>query len=126
MPQKNLHVTPKVSCFCSKYVIKATEIIHVKRKLTESSGAKPGSDFLQSSGSIALFYPISIMPQISTKDSGILCISKNAKTNHNIMGYHVVSGRLISTSSDIQHVYRCPKRIILFPEKHVSVSNMLL
>ena len=71
MPQKDLHVTPKVSCFSFKYVIKATEVFHGKQKLTYISGAKPGSDLLQSAGSRALFYPISIMPKISTKDSGI-------------------------------------------------------
>ena len=63
---------PKVSRFSFKYVIKATEMFHVKRKLTYISGANPGWDPLQSSGSRALLYPISIMAQISTKDSGIL------------------------------------------------------
>ena len=43
-------------------------MFHRKRKLTQISGAKPGSDPLQSAGSRALFYPISIMPQISTED----------------------------------------------------------
>ena len=62
----------KVSCFSFKYVIKATEMFHGKQKLTYISGAKPGSDPPQSAGSRAFFYPISIMPQISTKDSGIL------------------------------------------------------
>ena len=72
MPQKDLHVTLEVSCFSLKHVNKATEMFHGQRKLTKISGAKPGSDPLQSAGSRALFYPISIMPQISTKDSGIL------------------------------------------------------
>ena len=56
----------------SNYVIKATEMFHGKRKLTKISGAKPGSDPLQSAGSRALFYSISIMSQISTEDSGII------------------------------------------------------
>ena len=33
IPQKDLHVTPKVSCFSFKYVLKATEKFHGKRKL---------------------------------------------------------------------------------------------
>ena len=81
-----------------------------KRKLTQISGTKPGSDPLQSAGSRALFYPISIMPQISTEDSGILQLTKNAKTNNNTAGYHLVSLREISTPSDAQLVYRCPKK----------------
>ena len=42
--------------------------LHVsyKTKITQISGAKPGSDPLQSSTSRVLFYPISNMPQIST------------------------------------------------------------
>ena len=47
-------------------------MFHRKRKLTQTSVAKPGSDPQQSAGSRALFYPIRIMPQISTEDSGIL------------------------------------------------------
>ena len=31
------------------------------------------------------------MPQISTEDSGILQLTKNAKTNNDIAGYHLVS-----------------------------------
>ena len=90
-------------------------------------GVKTRSDPQQNAGSRALFYPISIMPQISTKDSGILQLTKNAKTNNNIAGHHVVSRRVISTSSDVQRVYRCPKRTCILPQKyHVSVSNMLL
>ena len=41
------------------------------------------------------------MPQISTKDSGILELIKNSKTNNNIVGYHVVSRRVISSSSQM-------------------------
>ena len=52
---KNLYITPKVSRFSFKYVIKATEMFHAKRKLTYISGAKPGSDPLQSSVSRTLF-----------------------------------------------------------------------
>ena len=68
---------------------------------------------MQSAGSRALFYPISIMPTISTKHSGILSLTKNVKTKNNIAGYHVVSHRVISTSSDVQdvqRVYRCLKK----------------
>ena len=72
MPQKDLQATPKVSCFSFKYAIKATQMFHVKRKLTQILGANLGSDRLQSSWSRALFHLISIMPQISTKHSGIL------------------------------------------------------
>ena len=43
-----------------------------KRKLTEISWAMPGSDPVQSAWSRALFYPISIMPQVSNEDSGKL------------------------------------------------------
>ena len=70
MAQKDLHVTIKVSCFSFKYV-KSTEVYHGKQKLTKISSAELGSDPLQSAGSGALFYPISIIPLISTKDSGI-------------------------------------------------------
>ena len=81
---------------------------------------------MQSVGSRALFYPISIMPQISTKDAGILQLTKNAEIN-NIAGYHLVSRRVISTPLDVQHVYRCPKRTFILPQKyHVLVSNVLL
>ena len=87
----------------------------------------PGSDPLQSARSRALFYPISIMPQISTEDSGILWLTKNAKTKNNIASYHLVSRRVISTPSDVQLVYRCPKRTFILPQKHhVPVPNMLL
>ena len=34
IPQKDLYITPKVSYFSFKYVIKATEMFHAKRKLT--------------------------------------------------------------------------------------------
>ena len=43
-----------------------------KQKLTQTSRTKPRSDPLQSAGLTALFYSISIMPQISTEDSGAL------------------------------------------------------
>ena len=49
-----------------------TKMLYRKRKLTYISGAKTGPDSLQIVGSRALFYPISIMPQISTEVSGIL------------------------------------------------------
>ena len=61
----------------------------------------PGSDPLQS-GSRALFYSISIIPQISTEDSGILQVTKNAKTDNDIVGGHLVSHHIISTPSDVQ------------------------
>ena len=65
------------------------------------------------------------MPQISTKDSGILYLTKNAKPNNNISGHHFVSRRVISTASDLQRVYRCPKRTFILPPKyHVSVLHM--
>ena len=38
-----------------------------ERKLTYISGAKPGSDPLQSAGSRVLFYPTSIMPKFLPK-----------------------------------------------------------
>ena len=47
-------------------------MFHRMRKLTLILGSKPGSDSLQSQGSRALIYPMSIMPQISTEDFGIL------------------------------------------------------
>ena len=46
------------------------------------------------------------MPQISTEDSGILKLTKNAETNNNIVGYHLVSCCVIATPSYIQSVYR--------------------
>ena len=63
----------------------------------------------------ALFYPISIMPQISTEDSGILYLTRNAKNNNNIAGHHLVSRRVIAAPSDVQSVYRCPKRNFILP-----------
>ena len=66
------------------------------------------------------------MPQIFTKDFDIPKLSKNAKTNNNIVGYHVVTCGVIPTSSDVQRVYRYPKRTFLLPQKYVSVSNILL
>ena len=87
--------------------------------------AKPGSDPLQLAGSRALFYPINIMPQISTKDSGILWPTKNAKASSNIAGYHSFS--VISTPLDVQRMCRCPKKTFILTQKyHVSVSDMLL
>ena len=66
------------------------------------------------------------MPQVSTEDSGIPKLTKNAKTNNDIAGYHLVSSREIFIPSDVQHVCRCPKSIFILPKKyHVSVSNML-
>ena len=100
----------------SNYVIKATEMFHVKRKLTKISVTKPGSHPLQSAGSRALFYPISIMPQFSTKDSGILQLTKNVQTNNNMAGYHLVSCRVISTPLDVHRLYRCPKRTFTSPQ----------
>ena len=65
------------------------------------------------------------MPKISTEDSGILQLTKNAKTNNNTAGYHLVSRRVISAPSDVHRVYRCPKRTFILPQKHhVSVTNM--
>ena len=75
---------------------------------------------------MALFYSMSIMPQISTEDSRILKVTKNAKTKNNIVGYHLVSRRVILTLSDVQRVSKCPKSIFILPSKcHVSISNML-
>ena len=66
------------------------------------------------------------MLQIFTGDSFILTLTENAKTNNNIAGYHLVSRRVISTPSDVQLVYRCPKRSLILPPKyHASVLNML-
>ena len=88
-----------------------------QRKLTQISGAKPRSDPLQNAGSRALFYPKSIMPQISTEDSGILQLTKNAKTNNTIAGYYLISRRVIFTPADVQLVYRCPKRTFILPQR---------
>ena len=63
------------------------------------------------------------MPQISTKDSGVLKLTKNAKTNNNIEGYHLSSRRLISAPSDVQLVYRCPKRTFILPQKTSCFSS---
>ena len=46
------------------------------------------------------------MPQISTKDFGILSLTKNAKINNNMTGYRLVSRCVISTPLDVQRVYR--------------------
>ena len=68
----------------------------------------------------ALFYPISIMLQISSDDSGILQLTRNAKTNNNIAGHHLVSRRVIPAPSDVQGVYRCPKRTFILPQKYLK------
>ena len=57
------------------------------------------------------------MPQISTKDSGILYLTKNAKTNNNIASYHLVCRRVISTALDVQRVYRCPPKNLHITQK---------
>ena len=44
-------------------------MFHKKRKLTQMSGAKPGTDPPQSARSSTLFYPINIRLQILTEDS---------------------------------------------------------
>ena len=44
-------------------------------------------------------------------------LTKNAKTNNNIAGYHLVSRCVISTQSDVQLVYRCPKRTFILPKE---------
>ena len=49
------------------------------------------------------------MSQISTEDSGIFQLTKNAKTNNNVAGDHLVSLCVICTPSDVQLLYRCPK-----------------
>ena len=71
-------------------------MFHKERKLTYISGAKPGSDPLPRAVSSALFYPMSIIPQISTEDYPILQPTKNVKTNtnNNIASYHLVIPRV--------------------------------
>ena len=44
------------------------------------------------------------MLQITTEDSGILYLTKNAKTNNNMAGYHSVSRRVILTPADLWNV----------------------
>ena len=66
------------------------------------------------------FYPISIMPKISTEDSGILYLTRNAKTNNNIAGHHLVSRRVIPAPLDVQSVYRCPKKTFILPQKYLK------
>ena len=56
------------------------------------------------------------MPKISTKHSGILQQTKNANTNNNIAGYHVVSRRVISISSDIERVMDFQKGRFYYPK----------
>ena len=90
----------------------------------ESQRKFQGPSLGQRSGARTLFYPISIMLQSSTKDSGIIQLTKNAKTN-NIAGHHLVSRCVISTPSGVQRVYRCPKSRVILTQKYVSVSNML-
>ena len=107
MPQKDLHIIPKMSWFSFKYVIKATEIFYCKTKININFRSQAWVRPLQSAGSRTLFYPTSITPQVCTKDSGILQLIKIAETNNNIAGHHLVSRRAISTPSDIQRMYRC-------------------
>ena len=57
------------------------------------------------------------MVQIFTDDSVILEEIENAKTNNNIVSYHLVSRRVISTLLDVQRVYRCPERSFMLPKK---------
>ena len=90
-------------------------MFHGKRKVSQISGAKPGSDPLESAGSRALFYPISIMPQICTKHSGVIQLTKNGKTNNNIADNRLVSCLVTFTPSDVQRAYRCPKITFILP-----------
>ena len=57
------------------------------------------------------------MVQIFTDDSVILEEIENAKTNNNIVSYHLVSRRVISTLLDVQRVYRYPERSFMLPKK---------
>ena len=62
---------PQKPCFSFVYVIKATEMVHIKRKHKfqgPNLGQIPCNVLVQG----ALIYPISIIPQISTKGSGVL------------------------------------------------------
>ena len=78
---------------------------------------------LQSAKSRSLFYPISLLSQISTKDYGILQLTRNAKTNNNIAGHHLVSRRVISTASDVQRVYKYSKRTFILSQKYYGLSS---
>ena len=57
------------------------------------------------------------MVQIFTDDSVILEEIENAKTNNNIVSYHLVSRRVISTLLDVQRVYRYLERSFMLPKK---------
>ena len=56
------------------------------------------------------------MLQIFIEDSVILQETVNAKTNNNIVGYHLVSCLVMPTPSDVQRVYRSPKRTFMLPQ----------
>ena len=60
-----------------------------------STGTKPGTDRPWSIGSRTIFYPISIMLQISFKDSGNLKHPKNMKSINNTTVYQLFSCRVI-------------------------------
>ena len=55
------------------------------------------------------------MPQISTKSSGIIQLTKNGKANNNIADNHLVSHLVTFTPSDVQRAYRCPKITFILP-----------
>ena len=60
---------------------------------------------------------LSIMPQISTKDSDILFqLTKNAKTNNNIVCYHLVSRCVISTPQMFSVCIDAPKGPSYYPQ----------
>ena len=56
------------------------------------------------------------MPEISTEDSGILQLTKNAKTNNNIADYHFVSRRVVPHPQMFSMCMDAPKVSSYYPE----------
>ena len=85
MPQKDLHITSKISWFSFTYVIIKTTML-LEWYLTECFIKNENwlkFQGLQSVGPRTLFYPIGIMRQILTEDSGNLKHLENVKSINN-------------------------------------------
>ena len=65
----------------------------------------------------ALFYPINVIPQISTKGCSIVQLAKHEKASK-IAWYHLVSHCVISTPLDVQLVQDAPKGASYYPKNN--------
>ena len=78
--------------------------ISQKTKTNISFRSQTWLDPLKHAGSRVSFYPISIMPKVSTEVSGILQLNENAKTNNIIVSYHYSHPEMLKRNI---HTLRC-------------------